>query len=199
MVMSGSMRVLPDYEAPQLHDHFDLHTSQGSIVRYRDPRRFGCLLWHPGDIRTHQRLRNLGVEPLSDEFTSELLRTAASRRRTAIKNLIMNGEVVVGVGNIYAAESLFDAGIHPHRSCQRVAQVRYQRLVQSIQKILTDAISRGGTTLKDFSGVNGQPGYFEQQLTVYGREGKSCYRCQGKIRKSTIGQRATYYCPRCQR
>ncbi len=197
--MSGSIRVLNQPESAQVHDHFDLETVAGKIIRYRDPRRFGCLLWHPKNIRNHLRLRNLGVEPLTEDFTGEVLRMGAGGRTTAIKNLVMNGEVVVGVGNIYAAESLFDAGIHPHRSCQRISKVRYQRLAQSIRKILSSAINQGGTTLKDFSGVNGQPGYFEQQLMVYGREGGSCLRCPGVIRKTITGQRATYYCPRCQK
>ncbi|MGI9316339.1 MAG: bifunctional DNA-formamidopyrimidine glycosylase/DNA-(apurinic or apyrimidinic site) lyase [bacterium] len=197
--MSGSMRVLAESAPPQVHDHFDLETSAGKIIRFRDPRRFGCLLWHPDDVRAHPRLKRLGVEPLSDGFSGKLLYDSAQGRRVAIKNLIMNGEIVVGVGNIYASESLFDAGIHPSRGCHRVSLQRYERLSQSIRKILSNAIKQGGTTLKDFVRVDGSPGYFEQKLHVYGREREGCDRCDGEIHKSVIGQRATYYCARCQR
>ena len=197
--MSGSMRVLPEPVPPQVHDHFDLETSAGQVVRYRDPRRFGCLLWHPGDVRKHPRLENLGVEPLDSSFNGKVLHEASRSRRVAVKNLIMNGEVVVGVGNIYASESLFDAGIHPRRSCYRISLARYERLSQSIRKILANAIRQGGTTLRDFVRADGRPGYFEQRLLVYGREGLPCDRCGRHIRKTVIGQRASYYCPGCQR
>lgn len=196
--MSGSMRVLPESMPPAAHDHFDIETGSGPVIRFRDPRRFGCLLWHPQDIRQHPRLLGLGVEPLSPAFTAEVLHAAAKSRRVPIKTLIMDGAVVVGVGNIYASESLFDAGIHPHRACNRVSKRRLTSLVVSIRKILKYSIRQGGTTLRDFAGAGGEPGYFEQQLSVYGREGAPCLRCDGTIRKVVTAQRATYYCPRCQ-
>lgn len=196
--MSGSLRVLQEPTPPEAHDHFDIETAAGNVIRYRDPRRFGCLLWHPRDIRQHPRLAGLGMEPLSDGFTAGFLLAVAKSRRVSIKSLIMNGAVVVGVGNIYAAESLFDAGIHPHRMCNRIARHRLEQLVGSIRRILYKAIRQGGTTLRDFAGADGRPGYFEQELLVYGREGKACVRCGGTVRKVITAQRATYYCPSCQ-
>lgn len=196
--MSGSMRIVTSATPPEKHDHFDMETESGSIVRYRDPRRFGCLLWHPKDIRKHVRLQNLGVEPLSESFSGKILFEASRKRRVPVKSLIMNGEIVVGAGNIYASESLFDAAIHPHRRCDRVAIARYEQLAVSIRKILADAIRQGGTTLKDFSGADGSPGYFEQELQVYGRDGEPCTRCGTVIRRVVTAQRATYYCPSCQ-
>ncbi len=196
--MSGSMRVVTPETRPEKHDHFDLETTVGKIVRYRDPRRFGCLLWHQTDIRNHPRLDNLGAEPLSENFTGQTLFDASRTRRVPVKSLVMNGEIVVGAGNIYASESLFDAAIHPHRRCDRIAMVRYERLASSIKKILKKAIKQGGTTLKDFAGVDGSPGYFEQELMVYGRQGAPCVRCGEEIRRVVTAQRATYYCPSCQ-
>jgi len=196
--MSGSLRVLPEFTPPGPHDHFDIITGVGRVIRYRDPRRFGCLLWHPKDINQHPRLGHLGIEPLESGFSGEILYQAARKRRVAVKNLIMNGQIVVGVGNIYASESLFDAGIHPHRGCHRIAASRYQALALSIRKILQQAIRQGGTTLRDFVRVDGEPGYFEQELMVYGRQGEPCSRCGGEIRKTVTAQRATYYCPVCQ-
>lgn len=198
--MSGSIRVLPEHvsTAPERHDHFDLETSAGRIIRYRDPRRFGCLLWHPQDIRRHLRLQHLGVEPLAQEFDGAILKQAARRRRVPVKTLIMNAGIVVGVGNIYASESLFDAGIHPHRGCHRISGQRYQLLADSIKKILRRAIADGGTTLRDFVRADGSRGYFAQQLLVYGRAGQNCRRCDAVIRKQVMAQRATYFCPECQ-
>ena len=196
--MSGSIRVLKEVPAPSAHDHFDLYSSSGHLIRYRDPRRFGCLLWHPTNIHAHPRLKSLGVEPLESEFDGQLLYRVAKQRRVPVKTLIMDGQVVVGVGNIYASESLFDAGIHPLRLCHRIAAKRYQRLALSIRKILREAIAKGGTTLKDFVNIEGNPGYFEQKLSVYGREHAACCRCHTLIRKVVVGQRSTYYCPKCQ-
>ena len=201
--MSGSFRVLArDTAAAKIydrHDHYDLVTDRGRIVRYRDPRRFGCLLWTAGDPMTHERIRVLGIEPLESRFNGEYLRTAARGRTLAVKNLLMNGRVVVGVGNIYASEALFDAGIHPLRGSHRISEARYQRLTASVQKILAAAIRRGGSTIRDFAGADGNPGYFEQELMVYGREGAPCYQCGTPIRNRTIGQRSSFYCPECQR
>lgn len=196
--MSGSIRVVSKNDPPQKHDHFDLQVKSGRIIRYRDPRRFGCLLWHPQDIRQHVRLKGLGVEPLSAEFTGRTLYDASRKRKIPVKSLIMNGGIVVGAGNIYASESLFDSAIHPHRRCDRISAARYEDLALSIKKILANAIAQGGTTLKDFVGADGAPGYFEQKLMVYGREGESCFVCGGEIRRVVTAQRATYYCASCQ-
>lgn len=197
--MSGSFRALPRDTAVEVHDHYDLVTDRGRIVRYRDPRRFGCLLWAAGDPAHHERIRALGVEPLEAGFNGRYLRAAAGGRTQAVKNLLMNGRVVVGVGNIYAAEALFDAGIHPLRGCHRISEARYQRLTESVRKILNAAIQKGGSTIRDFAGADGWPGYFEQELMVYARAGKPCHRCGTPIRNITLGQRSTFYCPGCQR
>lgn len=197
--MSGSFRVLTRGAALEPHDHYDLVTGRGRIIRYRDPRRFGCLLWTADDPMAHARIRALGVEPLEPRLSGKYLHRAAKGRRLAVKSLLMDGRVVVGVGNIYASEALFDAGVHPLRGCHRISEERYQRLVESVQKILNAAIRHGGSTIRDFAGTNGQPGYFEQKLMVYGREGEPCRRCKSRIRNIVIGQRSTFYCLRCQR
>lgn len=199
--MSGSFRVLSRDAAKiyDRHDHYDLVTDRGHIIRYRDPRRFGCLLWSADDPMAHERIRALGVEPLESSFNGKHLRAAARGHTLAVKNLLMNGRIVTGVGNIYASEALFDAGIHPLRGCHRISEARYQRLVESVQTILSAAIRRGGSSIRDFSGADGQPGYFEQELMVYGREGEPCRRCGARIRNITIGQRSTFYCAGCQR
>ena len=199
--MSGSFRVLSKRAAAtpaQPHDHYDIITERGNIIRYRDPRRFGCLLWSAGDPMQHARIRALGVEPLESHLTGAYLRHAAAGRKLAIKTLLMNSHIVVGIGNIYASEALFAAGIHPLRRCHRISEKRYQRLVDSVQQILNEAILQGGSTIRDFSGADGRPGYFEQRLQVYGRAGEACRRCGGVIRSVIVGQRSTFYCPRCQ-
>ena len=197
--MSGSLRVLsPPPPPPGPHDHFDLIIGDGRTLRFRDPRRFGSLLWQPGDVHRHSLLENLGVEPLSAEFTGDGLWMHGRRRRTAIKNILMNGRVVVGVGNIYASEALFEAGVHPGRAGNRISRHRYQALVSAVRNTLERAIEQGGTTLRDFTGAEGNPGYFHQSLRVYGREGEPCERCRVPVRKVVTGQRATYYCPGCQ-
>ncbi len=197
--MSGSLRVLSDpLPSPGPHDHFDLDLDKGQVLRFRDPRRFGCLLWQSGDMYQHPLLARLGMEPLSDDFAGEKLWLASQARRTTIKNLLMNGQIVVGIGNIYASEALFEAGIHPGCRGYRMSRKRYDRLVIAVQNTLRRAIERGGTTLRDFTSAEGQPGYFHQSLQVYDREGKSCYRCAAKIRKVVMAQRSTYYCPQCQ-
>ena len=197
--MSGSMRVLPRAERPGKHDHFDIVNESGEIIRFRDPRKFGCLLFSSSNLYNHPRLQSLGVEPLTGEFHGTLLYNLSRKRNIPVKTFIMNGAVVVGVGNIYASEALFDSGIHPGRKGSRISLVRYTLLSASIQKILKNAIDKGGTTLQDFVGVEGKPGYFEQELTVYGRENQSCMKCQSMIRRVMIAQRSTYYCPHCQR
>lgn len=204
--MSGSFRVLSDGDAnaaaPGPHDHYDLVTGAGRVVRYRDPRRFGCLLWHGRDPLQHPRLRGLGVEPIgpsSADFTGDTLRRAAAGRRVAVKNFLMDGRVVVGVGNIYASEALFAAAVHPRRAAGRVSAARCQALADAVRAILTDAIARGGSTIRDFAAADGQPGYFERELKVYGREGEPCARCGRAIRREVIAQRSTFYCAGCQR
>ena len=197
--MSGSIRVLLQNETPGKHDHFDLVNHEGQIIRYCDPRKFGCLLYCEEDLLMHPRLANLGVEPLENDFTADYLYQASRNRGVSIKSFIMNGQIVVGVGNIYASEALFMAGIHPGRLAGKTTFKRYEKLVDAIKIILHRAIIKGGTTLQDFVGVDGSPGYFEQSLTVYGREGDSCLQCKAPIKKMLTGQRSTFYCPRCQR
>lgn len=197
--MSGSLRLLPATTTAQIHDHFDLVLSDGCCLRLRDPRRFGAVLWTRKDPLRHALLRSLGPEPLDSAFNGECLYQWASKRHTAIKNLIMDQRVVVGVGNIYANEALFMAGIHPARSCRRIARKRYLRLTDAIKTVLTAAIEAGGTTLRDFRSADGKPGYFAQELQVYGKEGLACPACGNQLKTLRIGQRASVYCPRCQR
>lgn len=196
--MSGSLRVLPQGTSPRPHDHVDLVFGR-QCLRLHDPRRFGAILWTTDDPRTHPRLRALGPEPLGDDFDGPYLYRQANGRRVAIKSLIMDGRVVVGVGNIYATEALFQAGIHPKRASNRVSAARLAQLADEIKQVLGYAIERGGTTLRDFLNESGQPGYFAQELMVYGRAGQPCQRCGTSLRTLQIGQRASAYCPRCQR
>ena len=197
--MSGSIRVLRTPEPPGKHDHFDLINKSGQIVRYRDPRKFGCLLYCSSSLYDHPRLQALGVEPLTQDFNGKWFYALSKKKTIPVKTFIMDGRIVVGIGNIYASEALFDAGIHPLRKCSRISLPRYTRLVESIQKILNQAIAKGGTTLQDFVGADGMPGYFEQALAVYGREGKSCIQCMSSIKRVVISQRSTFYCPQCQK
>jgi formamidopyrimidine-DNA glycosylase len=196
--MSGSLRIVTSDSAPRRHDHIDLLFGK-QCLRFHDPRRFGALLWTDADPLAHPRLRDLGPEPLSTTFDGAWLEGAAKGRRVAIKNLVMDGKVVVGVGNIYASEALFRAGIHPLRACHRVSRRRLDLLVAEIKAVLTQAIERGGTTLRDFVNESGEPGYFAQELLVYGRAGEPCKRCATIIKTRQIGQRASAYCPGCQR
>jgi formamidopyrimidine-DNA glycosylase len=196
--MSGSLRVLGVGSAPRPHDHVDLLFAR-HCLRLHDPRRFGAMLWATGDPSTHPRLRDLGPEPLSSRFDGAYLHGIAQRRRVAIKNLLMDGRVVVGVGNIYASEALFRAGIHPARASHRISRTRLDQLVDEVKTVLAHAIRRGGTTLRDFVNESGEPGYFAQELFVYGRSGKTCKKCASVIKTRRIGQRASAYCPQCQR
>ncbi len=196
--MSGSLRVLPADTLAEKHDHLDIVLDSGLALRLRDPRRFGTLLWTIGNPEHHKLLRTLGTEPLGDEFDGDYLFAKARRRKVAIKNFIMNSHIVVGVGNIYASEALFLARIHPQRAAGKVSRESYQALAKAIRKVLNAAIKAGGTTLRNFSRADGEPGYFRQHLRVYGREGKACERCGSTIRSRVTGQRSTYYCPRCQ-
>ncbi len=196
--MSGSLRVVPAGEPPGRHDHVDLLLSGGHCLRYNDPRRFGCVLWlEPGE--QHALLRQLGPEPLSGAFDGGLLHRLSRGRKAPVKQFIMDGKVVVGVGNIYANEALFLAGIRPDRAAGRISRARYDRLAETIKQVLTSSIEQGGTTLRDFVGGDGKPGYFAQQLYVYGRSGAACKRCGTLLRERRLGQRSTVYCVTCQR
>jgi formamidopyrimidine-DNA glycosylase len=196
--MSGSLRVVltPD-EAPGRHDHIDLLLDSGACLRFNDPRRFGCFLWQPRG-QLHPLLSHLGPEPLSQDFHGEVLYQRSRGRSGPVKNFIMDGKVVVGVGNIYANEALFLSGIRPDRAARRISRNRYERLAENIKQVLTNAISQGGTTLRDFVGGDGKPGYFAQQLYVYGREGQDCKICGGQLRERRLSQRSSVYCVTCQ-
>jgi formamidopyrimidine-DNA glycosylase len=196
--MSGSLRILPQETPPRLHDHVDWLLDSGQMLRFTDPRRFGSLLWQPvGTI--HGLLAKLGPEPLSDDCSGDYLWRVSRGRTTTIKQFLMDQHIVVGVGNIYVAEALFAAGIHPERDAGSVSRVRYARLANEVKRILEYAITRGGTTLRDFLNADGEPGYFEQELFVYGRAGAPCKVCGTTIRVMQLGQRSTFFCPKCQR
>ena len=196
--MSGSLRFLPKATAPGKHDHYDIRFENGALLRYNDPRRFGSLTFTKEPL-AHPLLKTLGPEPLSEDFTGHDLWQKSRGRRAAIKSFIMDGRIVVGVGNIYANEALYRAGIHPARPAGRVSLARYERLVTEIKAVLSAAIRSGGTTLRDFVGGDRKPGYFRQSLSVYEREGEPCLQSGHAIRRRVIGQRASYYCPSCQR
>jgi formamidopyrimidine-DNA glycosylase len=196
--MSGSLRVVMADTPPGKHDHVDLVLEHGCALRLRDPRRFGSLLWTRGDALAHALLKDLGPEPLEAEFDGGYLFDLSRGRSVAVKNFLMDSHVVVGVGNIYASEALFLAGIHPKRAAGRVSRASYVKLAKGVRRVLSAAIKAGGTTLRDFSREDGEPGYFSQHLRVYGRDGKACERCGGRVIASVIGQRNSYYCPKCQ-
>lgn len=197
--MSGSLRIINAKEDFDKHDHFELVLNNGKCLRLHDPRRFGSVLWTEKPILEHKLLCKLGPEPLSKDFTAKTLYESSRKRKVNIKQFIMNGHIVVGVGNIYASESLFLAGIHPRKAAGTISQARYTLLVAAIKKILKAAIKQGGTTLKDFTQSDGKPGYFQQQLNVYGKKGESCLNCKKPISHCILGQRATYYCTQCQK
>lgn len=203
--MSGTLRIWPRREASHAltdrHDHIDW-IFQDHVLRFRDPRRFGAVLWHPweaGDILRHPRLAQLGVEPLSPAFDGACLYRHTRGRRISIKQVLLAGQIVVGVGNIYASESLFRAGIHPNTSAGRISAAQYAKLADAIRITLTEAIQKGGSTLRDFANSAGEKGYFQLDCGVYGRAGQPCRQCGAAIRKMVQQQRATYYCPGCQR
>ena len=197
--MSGRLCLLPNAELPAKHDHLDVVFTDGQVVRLRDPRRFGAALWLEGEIMLHPLLSSLGPEPLEPEFDGELLYRAIRNRSAPIKNVIMDAHVVVGVGNIYASESLFRAGIRPQTAANKLSKARCERLVQEIKFTLADALVAGGSSLRDFFGADGNPGYFQQTYFVYGRTGEVCRVCGGEIKTLKQGQRSTFYCPKCQR
>ena len=196
--MSGSLRVLPEKTPVTTHDHVDIAIAGGRVLRFNDPRRFGCLLWQPAG-ETHELLQALGPEPLSEEFDGDHLFERSRGRIAPVKTFLMDQRVVVGVGNIYAAESLFRAGISPLREAGKVSRERYALLGRAVKGILASAITRGGTTLRDFINPDGAPGYFEQELSVYGRGGQPCRNCGRALRSADIGQRASVWCGHCQR
>lgn len=202
--MSGSLRLLPAGTPPEKHDHFDLVLGNGMLVRLRDPRRFGAVLWHGGEVHAHPLLAALGPEPLPDksgkgDFTASYLYQATRGRSIAIKHLIMDSRVVVGVGNIYANEALFRAGIRPQLAAGKLSLPRCTRLVEEIRATLTEAIEKGGSSLRDFVDAAGQPGYFQQHYWVYGRGGEPCRRCGAQIKQIRQGQRSSFYCASCQK
>ncbi|WP_334179725.1 bifunctional DNA-formamidopyrimidine glycosylase/DNA-(apurinic or apyrimidinic site) lyase [Pseudoxanthomonas sp.] len=201
--MSGSLRVLPAATPVAAHDHVDIvlegeRGAPGRVLRFNDPRRFGCLLWQPVG-ETHPLLQALGPEPLSEDFDGDYLFALSRGRKAPVKTFLMDQAVVVGVGNIYAAESLFRAGISPLRAAGKVSRERYVALAEAVKTILAHAITRGGTTLRDFLSPDGAPGYFEQELSAYGRGGAPCPRCGRPMKQASIGQRATVWCGHCQR
>ncbi len=201
--MTGVLRVLPPDAPVGKHDHVDIALERTStqaprILRFTDPRRFGCLLWQPPDT-IHELLAKLGPEPLTDDFDGDLLWHRSRGRTAAVKLFLMDNAVVVGVGNIYASEALFRAGIDPRKPAGSLSRARYARLAAEVKRLLAWAIERGGTTLRDFLAPDGAPGYFFRELMVYGRAGEPCRVCGTPIRQVVLGQRSTFWCPRCQR
>ncbi|MGM0564591.1 MAG: bifunctional DNA-formamidopyrimidine glycosylase/DNA-(apurinic or apyrimidinic site) lyase [Pseudomonadota bacterium] len=197
--MSGSLRLVGGGEPLKKHDHIDIALASGRHLRYHDPRRFGLVLWAGEEPLDHPLLVKLGPEPLGDAFSGDDLYRRSRGRKGAVKAFLMDSATVVGVGNIYASESLFLAGIHPSRPAGRISAERYRRLAECVRQVLGEAIEQGGTTLRDFVNGDGQPGYFAQRLRVYGRAGQACPGCGEAIRQRVIGQRASYFCPLCQR
>ena len=197
--MSGNLRVVPAATPRLRHDHFDLLLDSGVALRFNDPRRFGSLIYTSGEPREHPLLERLGPEPFSAAFDADYLYRITRGRRVAIKQLLMNSQLVVGVGNIYASEALFRARLRPGRAARSLTRADAARLVRAIRAVLRQAIRAGGTTLRDYLGADGAPGYFRQRLYVYERRGKPCRRCGTPVRAVTQGQRSTYYCPVCQK
>ena len=196
--MSGSLRITGIDDPAGKHDHVDIILSNRKVLRFNDPRRFGSLHWSQQPPDKHRLLKDLGPEPLGEEFTARYLYDCSRRRKIAIKNLIMNSKVVVGVGNIYASEALYLAGIHPSRAASAISLTRYTKLVATIRQVLLAAINAGGSTLNDFTQPDGKPGYFQHHFRVYGKTGQPCEQCGYPISQLTIGQRSTFYCKKCQ-
>lgn len=196
--MSGSLRIVPRDETPQAHDHLDLAFGAG-VLRMRDPRRFGAVLWVAGDIAAHPLIAPLGIEPLSDGFDGAWLYAATRQRATAIKLALMDSHSIVGIGNIYASESLFRARIDPRTPAGHLSRARCTRLARAVRETLLDALAAGGSSLRDFVHSDGSSGSFQQQYFVYGREGEPCRICGTRVRQLRLGQRSSFHCPRCQR
>ena len=196
--MSGSLRIVNPQESQRKHDHVDFIFSGNTCLRFHDPRRFGAILWTDAPLDDHKLLSHLGPEPLSPDFHLDYLFAKSRQRKKDIKTFIMDSKVVVGVGNIYANEALFDAGIRPTKAAGKVSKKQYEKLIAAIKQVLERSIIQGGTTLRDFVGGNGQPGYFVQQLKAYGREGLACKQCATTLKATRQSQRITVYCPHCQ-
>lgn len=196
--MSGSLRVIDEKVAPEKHDHVDIVFKNRKVLRLRDPRRFGAVLFTKDDPLDHKLLKHLGPEPLSSEFTGDYLFEISRKRQVVIKTLLMNSHIVVGVGNIYANEALFLAGIHPKKKAGKLTHAECNKLVHAVKNVLKAAIKAGGTTLRDFTRSNGEPGYFRLSLKVYDKKGEPCPRCGKPISHAVIAQRSTYYCTQCQ-
>jgi formamidopyrimidine-DNA glycosylase len=197
--MSGSLRLVKNGTPPKVHDHWDIRVDSGWMLRFHDPRRFGSLHWTDTDPKLHPLLAKLAPEPLSAAFDGEYLHRATRKRSVAIKHFIMNSQVVVGVGNIYASEALFRARVSPRRAARRLTRREALVLAQSIKDVLGEAIKIGGTTLRDYVNADGAPGYFRQKLFVYERAGEACRVCKAPVRQIVQGQRSTYWCSTCQR
>jgi formamidopyrimidine-DNA glycosylase len=197
--MSGRLTLVPEGEPARAHDHVDVRFEGERSLRLTDPRRFGAMLWVRGPAEDHALLRELGLEPFDPAFTGRALQAKARGRRVAVKHFLMDSHVVTGVGNIYASEALFHAGIHPLRSAGRISRPRWDRLAESVRSTLERALAAGGTTLRDFASAEGHPGWFQNECAVYGREGEPCPACATPIRAVRQGQRSTFYCPACQR
>lgn len=197
--MSGSLRIIKAGHAVGKHDHVDIELSSGQALRYTDPRRFGAMLWHEGEMSAHPLLAELGPEPLTDDFDGDYLFERSRGRSAAVKTFLMDSHIVVGVGNIYANEALFSAGIRPDRAASRISRARYARLADEVKRVLARSIKQGGTTLRDFVGGDGNPGYFRQQLNVYGCGGAPCPVCATTLQEIRLGQRSTVFCRQCQK
>ncbi|MDD5266791.1 MAG: bifunctional DNA-formamidopyrimidine glycosylase/DNA-(apurinic or apyrimidinic site) lyase [Methylococcales bacterium] len=197
--MSGNLRIMTTGQGPGKHDHIDFIFNDGTVLRFNDPRRFGAVLWTSAPIAEHQLLKDLGPEPLLADFNGELLYSLSRNRKVRVKSFIMDSHIVVGVGNIYANEALFMAGILPSRQAGKISLARYQKLAETIQVVLQNSIQQGGTTLRDFVNEAGNPGYFKQQLRVYGRKGLPCVYCQQPLKEIRLANRSTVFCSDCQR
>jgi formamidopyrimidine-DNA glycosylase len=197
--MSGRLSIIPTERPAEKHDHVDLLLEGKSAIRLTDPRRFGAMLWIASPAEDHALLKGLGLEPFDRAFTGKALRALARNRKVSVKQFLMNGRVVSGVGNIYASEALFRAGVHPLRAAGAISAARWDRIAQAVRATLKRAVEKGGTTLRDFAAADGAPGYFLAECAVYGREGKPCPRCGGRIKAIRQGQRSTFFCPKCQR
>lgn len=197
--MSGSLRVIDKSQKAEKHDHVDIEFESGRSLRFHDPRKFGSILWTRNDPMEHKLIAHLGPEPLSDDFNTDYLFARSRKRSQAIKMFIMDSQAVVGVGNIYASESLFLAGINPNKKAGTISKARYEKLVIAIKDVLNRAIKKGGTTLRDFINGEGKPGYFRNELQVYDRAKQACNKCSHPIKMIRLGQRSTFYCTKCQR
>ncbi|MBS9778468.1 MAG: bifunctional DNA-formamidopyrimidine glycosylase/DNA-(apurinic or apyrimidinic site) lyase [Gammaproteobacteria bacterium] len=197
--MTGSLRVSPKNEEKRKHDHIECMLNGGRVLRFHDPRRFGYLKWFPSEQEMQNSIAHYGIEPLADEFDSHYLWSKSRNKQQAVKNFIMDQTIVVGVGNIYACEALFLSGIHPQKKAGQVSKLAYKKLVKNIKLVLEKAILQGGTTINDFENADAKPGYFQQSLAVYGKEGQSCNICSSSIETIKLGGRNSFYCPKCQK